>query len=118
MSAFELPAPVASYLSAKEAANPSSMIECFTEDATVYDNGEEIVLRGADEIQQWFTRTVGAYELTSVVNSVEWQGPEIVVGVVVSGKFPGSPYQFENRYRLKGDKIAVLAINPLGSLAE
>ncbi len=41
---------------------------------------------------------------------------EFVASVVVSGDFPGSPYEFAYRFKLQGDKIAELAIDPIGSL--
>jgi hypothetical protein len=61
--------------------------------------------------------TVAGYKLTSEVRSFEERNGEHVAGVVVSGDFPGSPYEFEYRFKLRGDKIAELAIDPIGSLA-
>lgn len=61
--------------------------------------------------------TVASYKLTSEVVSGEQVGQEYVAGVVVSGDFPGSPYKFEYRFRLERDRIAGLAIDPIGSLA-
>lgn len=63
------------------------------------------------------TGKVAGYKLTSEVKSCEAQGDEVVTSVVVSGDFPGSPYQFEYRFKLRGDRIAGLAIDPIGSLA-
>jgi hypothetical protein len=78
---IELPPPIERYFAAKGGADAEETLACFTDDATVWDNG-------------------------------------LVVAVVVSGDFPSSPYKFEYRFKLKGDKIAELAIDPIGSLAE
>src|SRR5688500_13121024 len=61
--------------------------------------------------------TVAGYKLSSEVKSGEMRGEAFVAGVVVSGDFPGSPYEFAYRFKLRGDRIAELAIDPIGSLA-
>ena len=92
-------------------------IACFTDDATVWDNGEDLKLNGTAQIREWLTDTVSDYKLTSDVKSGEMRGDEFVAGVVVSGDFPGSPYEFAYRFKLRGNEIAELAIDPIGSLA-
>ena len=114
----ELPQPVANYFAAKSGPDAEATLACFTEDATVWDNGEDLELRGIAKIREWMTGTVASYNLTSEVVSGETRGEEFVAGVVVSGDFPGSPYKFEYRFKLEGDKIAELVIDPIGSLAE
>jgi hypothetical protein len=37
--------------------------------------------------------------------------------VVLTGDFPGSPYEFAYRFSLRGDLIEKLSIDPIGSLA-
>lgn len=118
MSSLELPSPIACYFSGKEESDAEKTLGCFAEDAIVWDNGESLELKGIDQIRQWLTGTVAGYELTYQVTSIEERGDEFVTGVVVSGKFPGSPYQFENWFKLRGDRILELSIDPIGSLAE
>ncbi|MFZ4508466.1 MAG: nuclear transport factor 2 family protein [Fimbriimonas sp.] len=115
MISAELPAPIASYFSSKD---PTDAEQTFAQNATVYDNGEDLELKGIEAIRQWLTGRVAAYDLTSQLVSYEQRGDEHVVGVIVSGKFPGSPYKFENRFRLTGEQILELAIDPIGSLAD
>ncbi len=118
MSNYQLPVPVAQYFSAKEEANADLSTSCFADDAIVWDNGEDIVLHGVKQIQKWISGTVRGYELSSEVISAEESGAEYVAEVVVTGNFPGSPYKFENKFKLIGGKIAELVINPIGSLAQ
>jgi hypothetical protein len=118
LDTYELPAAIASYFAARDGADAEGMLGCFAENAAVWDIGEDLVLRGTESIRHWLTSTVAGYELSYQVVSSERCGDEYLVGVVVSGKFPGSPYKFENRFKLQGDLIAELKIEPIGSLAE
>ena len=112
-----LPPPIERYFAAKEGQDAEETLACFTEDATVWDNGEDLELKGIAQIREWMTGTVAGYKLSSEVKSGEMRGDEFVAGVVVSGDFPGSPYEFAYRFKLRGDGIAELAIDPIGSLA-
>ncbi|MDQ2985464.1 MAG: nuclear transport factor 2 family protein [Armatimonadota bacterium] len=112
-----LPPPIERYFAAKEGEDAEETLACFTEDATVWDNGEDLELKGIAQIREWMTGTVAGYKLSSEVKSGEMRGEEFVAGVVVSGDFPGSPYEFAYRFKLRGDRIAELAIDPIGSLA-
>lgn len=117
MPNIELPAPIDRYFASKVDDDAEETLTCFTHDATVWDNGEDLELRGIEQIRTWMTGTVAGYKLTSEVRSGEQRGEEFVASVVVSGDFPGSPYEFAYHFRLRGDKIAELAIDPIGSLA-
>jgi hypothetical protein len=117
MSTIKLPQPVEKYFAAKGGANAEETLACFTGDATVWDNGEDLELRGIEQIRNWLSGTVAGYKLTSEVRSVEQRDDDYLIGVVVSGDFPGSPYQFAYRFTLKGDKIAELAIDPIGPVS-
>jgi hypothetical protein len=117
MARIELPAPIERYFSAKADDDPDETLRCFTDDAVVWDNGEDLVLRGASQIRDWMTGTVAGYKLTSDLRGGEQRGEEFVASVVVSGEFPGSPYEFAYRFKLRDDKISEMAIDPVGSLA-
>lgn len=117
MSIIELPPPIKRYFAAKGGDDAEETLACFTDDATVWDNGEDLELKGTARIREWMTGTVAGYKLTSELKSGETRGDEFVAGVVVSGDFPGSPYEFAYRFKLRGDKIAELTIDPIGSLA-
>lgn len=118
MPNLELPLPIEKYFAAKGGPDAEETLACFTDDAAVWDNGEDLELKGIEQIRKWMTGTVAGYKLTSEVRSGEQRGEEFVASVVVSGDFPGSPYEFAYRFKLRGDKIAELAIVPIGSLSQ
>jgi hypothetical protein len=113
---LSLPTPIAKYLEAK-GGSPDETLACFTPDAVVEDIGEDLTLTGTDEIRGWLSGTVSEYNLTSEVKSAKTEGGQTVVGVVLTGDFPGSPYEFAYRFSLRGDLIEKLSIDPIGSLA-
>lgn len=111
-----LPAPIDRYFAAKGGADVEETLACFAADATVKDRGEDREMRGIDQIRDWVTGTVAGYKLTSDVRSGEQRNEDFLASVVVSGDFPGSPYEFAYRFNLRGEKIAELDIDPIGSL--
>ncbi|ARU41367.1 hypothetical protein CCB80_09555 [Armatimonadetes bacterium Uphvl-Ar1] len=117
MSNFLLPAPIASFFAAK-GEDTDQTAACFTEDAVVWDNGEDIKLQGIPEIKMWLSGTTTEYKLSTEVVSGEIVNSQFIAAVVVKGDFPGSPYKFEYAFTLHEDKIAELTINPIGSLSE
>ena len=117
MFTIQLPVPISAYFSAKSGADPGETLACFTDDATVWDNGEDLELNGIDQIRNWLTGTVSSYNLSSEVRTVEQSDGKYSVRVVVSGDFPGSPYAFDYRFLLHGEKIAELAIDPVGPIS-
>lgn len=118
MSNHLLPLPIDSFFAAKERTDIETALACFSEGAIVLDNGEDLTLEGIGCIRDWMTRTLSEYKLSSEVVSVQEQGVTYLVGVVVSGEFPGSPYKFEYRFEVQDDKISKLTIDPIGSLAD
>lgn len=118
MPNVELPPPIVRYFATKGGEDAEAALACFTDDAMVWDNGEDLEIRGIPQIRAWMTDTTTGYKLTSEVKACETLGEEFVATVVASGDFPGSPYEFAYRFKLRGDKIAELAINPIGSLAQ
>ncbi|HLO97856.1 MAG TPA: nuclear transport factor 2 family protein [Fimbriimonas sp.] len=117
MTHAPLPIPIEKYLAAKGGTDVDEILSCFTEDATVSDVGEDRELIGTDQIRGWLSNTVAGYKLTSELRTFEPVGDSFVASIVVSGDFPGSPYEFLYRFTLSGDKIAALIIEPIGSLA-
>jgi hypothetical protein len=118
MSNTKLLPPIEAYFSAKGSEAPGQASALFAEDATVWDNGEDLELRGVANIRDWLSDTSAKYKLSSEVLSWDERNGEFVVRVVVSGDFPGSPYEFAYRFTLAGDKISKLVIDPIGSLAD
>jgi ketosteroid isomerase-like protein len=117
MSNPYLPTSIEQYFATKGRDDVDETLACFTDDATIWDNGEDLELKGIEQIRQWLTGTIAGYKLTSEVQSSEIRGDEVVARVVVTGDFPGSPYEFAYGFKLRSDKIAGLTIDPVGSLA-
>jgi hypothetical protein len=111
---LDLPLPITRYFDAKAGLEPSPLADYFTADAVVWDDGEDLELRGLSRIQEWLSTTSGKYKLTTELKSATQDGDHHTVAVIVSGDFPGSPYEFSYRFTLDGNKIKELAINPIG----
>jgi ketosteroid isomerase-like protein len=115
MPNIELPGAIADYFAAR-GGDAEATLALFTEDATINDIGEDKVLEGTAQIRDWLGG-ISDYKLTTEFKSFEQRDGKPVVKAVVSGDFPGSPYEFEYRFELRGDKISRLDIDPIGSLA-
>lgn len=118
MNSNPLPAPIQRYFEAKSASSSEDMLGLFAADAIVWDNGEDLELRGLDAIRNWMTGTVSGYNLTTTAQSISERDGRQIVRAIVSGDFPGSPYAFDYSFRLEEDKIAELAIDPIGPVTD
>lgn len=109
-----LPEPIDRYFAAKASSSTEDTLALFTPTATVWDNGEDLELKGIDAIRAWMTGTVSGYDLTTEPQSVETRDTRQVVRAIVSGDFPGSPYAFDYVFLVEDGRIAELAIDPVG----
>jgi len=116
MPAIALPPPIDRYFASKSAATTEETLNCFTSDATVWDNGEDLELKGIDAIRAWMSGTVSGYELTTEPKDLNELDGRYIIRAHVAGNFPGSPYAFDYRFLLRDGKIAELAIDPIGSV--
>jgi hypothetical protein len=108
---------IARYFATKGGVNTEDTLDCFADDATIWDNGEDLELHGKARIREWMTSKIAGYKLTTEVRSAREEEGATIVQAIVSGDFPGSPYEFSYSFKLAGNKISVLAIDPIGSLA-
>jgi hypothetical protein len=105
-----LPQLIADYFQAKSHQNPDEVLACFAPNAVVHDTGEDKTLTGHDQIRDWLTGTIAAYNLTTeLIKTQENQG-ETIVTALVSGDFPGSPIQFDYGFVVTNNKIDRLVI--------
>ncbi len=104
----ELPAPIANYIDAENRHDAEAMALCFSEDATVRDEGRTI--RGLEAIKQWKAETAKKYRHTMEPLACKPQGDEIVVTSRLAGNFPGSPIELEFVFTLENEKISSLDI--------
>ncbi|WP_017983392.1 nuclear transport factor 2 family protein [Amycolatopsis methanolica] len=99
----ELPPAIRDYLAGPSAAG-------FTPDAVVTDDGR--TYRGRDEIDGWLRRAATEYQYTATLMGVSPAAGEWTVTQHLTGEFPGGEVDLSYRFRLRGERIAVLTIAP------
>jgi hypothetical protein len=104
-----LAAPIRHYFEA-EKGDPSALLACFTESASVTDEGHRHT--GHAAIRDWKEQTVTQYDYAGVIVDVEAEGDDIRVTRTLTGNFPGSPIDLIYHFTLSGDRIAALEIAP------
>lgn len=103
----ELPQPIEAYFEA-DRSNRASVSECFTDNATVTDEGN--TYSGRDAIRDWKAKSSKKYTYTVAPFAIQEVGGTIVVTARVAGNFPGSPVDLRYFFTLSGEKIASLEI--------
>ncbi|AJY45555.1 nuclear transport factor 2 family protein [Martelella endophytica] len=107
---IELPKVIETYFSADKKGNAQAISECFTEDATVIDEGNTYT--GRDAIRQWMANASTKYTYTVEPFSMTEEDGRIVITSHLVGNFPGSPVDLRYFFVLSGDKVAELEIVP------
>ncbi len=105
----ELPPCVARYLEAENGDAVGAVEECFSADAQVRDEGR--TLRGREQIREWKRAAKARYRYTIEFLSARREGENIIVRVLTSGDFPGSPLAMEHVMRVAGDRIVSMGIH-------
>jgi len=106
---LDLPGPIAAYFAA-DLANASAVVQCFTENAVVKDEGH--TYNGRAAIKKWKAETAAKFQYTTEVLTLERQAEKTVVTCRLEGNFPGSPVNLRFFFELSGDKIASLEVIP------
>ena len=102
----ELPAPVATYLTTPKGL--LSLEAVFTGEAVVHDDGHTHI--GIDAIASWTNEVASAFTFTRTVISAIVQPNAAIVGVLVTGNFPGSPVDLHHHFSLTDGRITALTI--------
>jgi ketosteroid isomerase-like protein len=105
---LKLPRPVATYLDAVKAKDPSMLDLCFAEDALVHDEDRDY--RGLDAIKAWKRDTETKYKYVVEPLDVSVRGDTVNLHVRLTGDFPGSPIELDYTFKLANDKITSLEI--------
>jgi len=105
---IQLPKPVATYFAKDKKADAKAISECFTETASVTDEGNTYT--GREAIRQWMANASTKYTYTVEPFAIEEQAGKIVVSSHLVGNFPGSPVDLRYFFVIEGDKIAKLEI--------
>lgn len=104
-----IPDVITRYYDASAAGDLDALIECFTSDAHVRDEG--IDYRGVAEIRGWREGVASRFTYTTEITRVVSTGDgEYLVATHLEGDFPGGVVDLDQRFTLSGDKIADLAI--------
>ncbi len=106
---LNLPKPVAAYFTADK-GDGQAVSQCFTENAIVKDEGH--THKGRAAIKEWRTDASAKYQYTCEPLACEERDGKTVVTSHLVGNFPGSPADLRYFFKLEGDKIASLEINP------
>ena len=102
-----LPPPIAAYFAADK-SGIDAVVECFTEDAVVVDEGH--TYRGAAAIRSWKEGTTSKYLYTTTPFASEEVDGRTIVSSHLVGNFPGSPVDVRYFFTLAGGRIAALTI--------
>jgi hypothetical protein len=108
-TSLNLPKPIAAYFAA-DSGDGEAVSQCFTENATVKDEGH--THKGRAAIKQWKTDASAKYEYTSEPIVCEGKDGKTIVTSHLVGNFPGSPVDLRFFFKLEGEKIASLEIIP------
>jgi len=106
---INVPPIIQKYIDASNAHDVKSILACFNDDAVVRD--ENATHRGKIDIERWLVTTIEKYKFQFKPLSSEQRNKETVVGVEVSGTFPGSPVTLDYHFAITNDKIASLTID-------
>jgi hypothetical protein len=113
-----IPTIISEYLAAADRGGVDTIVACFANDATVFDENRE--WHGHAGIRKWRTTVASAYEYTVEVRRVVGLGE--VDGVErhdvythLEGNFPGGTVDLTNRFGLRNGRITRLEIVPTES---
>jgi allantoicase len=107
--AIDLPRAIAAYFAA-DRRDGDAVAGCFTEHATVKDEGQTYT--GREAIRRWRTDTSTKYDYVSEPFAITTKDGVTVVTSHLTGNFPGSPVDLRYFFRLEADKISALEITP------
>jgi hypothetical protein len=105
----DLPDILDRYFKAQNAHDISVTVACFDSDASVHDEGRQIV--GTDAIRTWKHETSVKYRITAEPLECAVAGGRTIVIVKVSGAFDGSPANLTYSFGLSDDgRISALEV--------
>ncbi len=105
----ELPGILVRYFEAQNRHDIDAMVACFAADASVRDEGREIV--GTAAIRSWKEATSARYRVTAEPLESRIEAERTIVVVKVSGTFAGSPANLTYRFGFADDgRIGALEV--------
>jgi ketosteroid isomerase-like protein len=117
-STSALPAVISTYLAASERRDVEAIVACFSDDATVLDEGRQRC--GLAEIRHWREDVDTTYEYTSTLT--QWSATGATDGAQcydvtlhLQGNFPGGEVDLVNSFIVRDGHIVDLRIVPATS---
>jgi hypothetical protein len=92
------------FVKAQNDHDTDALLECFTGDALVHDEGRDY--RGSVAIRAWSDDINKRYNLSMEVREVVEQNEEVKLISLVTGNFDGSPAELTYLLTLRDGKIA------------
>lgn len=105
-----LPPPIARYFDFDSARDLDGLASCFTDDASVTDEGR--TYNGCAAIIDWKRGAGSTYRYAVTPLAIDRDGDRMIVVGHLVGDFPGSPVDLRYAFRLAGPRIASLDIAP------
>jgi len=103
-----LAGPVSAFFDAERTQDLEALARCFTENATVQDEGRTI--EGPDAIKRWMKEAKAKYQHTVEPQAVSQLDGLTIVTARVAGNFPNSPLDLQHVFAVEGGRIASLEI--------
>lgn len=105
---IQLQKAIETYVNSANAGDAEAGSSCFTEKATVVDEGETLV--GREKIREWINKTRKKYNhKTKPLTFKETDGHAIMTAEV-TGTFPGSPITLTYSFKIENGLIADLRV--------
>lgn len=104
----KLPHPIDTYVKAQNAYDADTALACFSEDATVLDEGE--TLKGRRAIREWMEKTRKKYTPQLRPLGIEEKRNEVIMTTEVSGTFDGSPVTLDFHFTIRNHLIEDLRV--------
>jgi ketosteroid isomerase-like protein len=107
----QLPELISRYLVAHRARDLDTAVGCYTEDATVIDEGNTYT--GPQEIRNWLATSASEYTYTVELTGARRIDDQTYVATHhLEGDFPGGVADLQFTFRLREGRIAALTIEP------
>jgi ketosteroid isomerase-like protein len=103
---MNLPHMISELVKAQNEFDSATYANCFTENATVFDEGK--THNGKAEIESWIDKANKEYQAT--IEPVAYDEAENVLSAKTSGNFPGSPVILKYHFQLSDRYIQSLKI--------
>lgn len=104
---LDLPTPVSKYFEATNAQDLDAMLSAFADDASVRDEGQDMI---GSAIREWIDDTTQKYRATVTPIGARQADERTIVTARVSGTFPGSPIELRYHFTITGERIGRLEI--------